>query len=69
MEKSLTKDSRNQMNGHDFINLLRIFNKRCLKMSQKYCDDEIVEGAIYSCCDANNLINERLFMKLIKWAQ
>lgn len=68
MEKHLTHDSRNQMNGHDFINLLRIFNKRCLKKRQKFCDRDIVEGAIYTCCEFKNILHEKLFKELLKWA-
>ncbi len=69
MERRLTNEPRNQINGHDFINLLRIFNKRGLKKRQKFCDKDIVEGVLYSSLEISYILKENLFKKLLKWVQ
>ena len=67
LKEKLTDDPRYQMHGHDFIDLLRYFNHRCLGKPQKFCDLDIIEGAIFNSFDILNNIEEGLFKSLLKW--
>ncbi len=69
LEKCITSDPRNQIHGHDFIELLRLYSKRCLNKKQKFCDKEIVEGALFCSYDSLEVKKENLFKLLLDWAE
>ena len=64
----LTSNPKNQINGHDFINVLRTYIQKSIKSKKKFCDDyDIVCGALYNCLEFSDVADMPLISKIIDW--
>lgn len=60
------KDMRYQIHGHDFIELLCLYIRPYLRKEiRNSYNSEILAGSLLGCVDADYLMQETLFQKLV----
>ena len=67
-KNKLTTEPKNQINGQDYINLLRYYIQSCSSSKRRYCENyKVVEGNVFSCAEKDVLLRFNLFRNLITW--